>query len=188
MKKIDTSVPGVCVLEPKVFEDARGFFFESYREDRFRELGIAHRFVQDNQSLSTRGVLRGLHYQLGRPQAKLVRVLSGEVFDVAVDVRRGSPTFGRWVGETLSGTNRRQMFVPEGFAHGFLVLSDTAEFVYKCSDFYAPGEERGISWNDPRVGIAWPLQGRTPVLHPRDAAFPALDRAPEKDLPVFTAP
>jgi dTDP-4-dehydrorhamnose 3,5-epimerase len=184
LNRIDTSIPGVFLLKPKVFEDSRGWFYESYREDRLRELGIADRFVQDNQSFSSRDVLRGLHYQLGHPQAKLVRVLHGEVFDVAVDIRRGSPTFGRWFGEILSGSNRLQMYVPRGFAHGFLVLSDTAEFLYKCSDFYAPAEERGISWNDPRVGIAWPLAGRTPVLHPRDAAYPPLAQAPEMDLPV----
>jgi dTDP-4-dehydrorhamnose 3,5-epimerase len=185
MKKLETALPGVFVLEPRVFEDPRGWFYESYREDRFRELGISDRFVQDNHSFSSRGVLRGLHYQLGRPQAKLVRVLQGEVFDVAVDIRRGSPTFGRWTGEILSGANRRQMYLPKGFAHGFLVLSDTAEFLYKVSDFWAKDEERGVAWNDPKVGIAWPLQGLTPVLNPRDGAYPALASAPEKDLPVL---
>lgn len=185
MKRIEMSIPGVCLLEPRVFEDARGWFYESYREDRFRELGISVPFVQDNHSLSRRDVLRGLHYQLGRPQAKLVRVLQGEVFDVAVDVRRGSPTFGRWAGEVLSEANRRQMFVPAGFAHGFLVLSETAEFLYKCSDFYAPAEERGIAWDDPGIGVSWPLHGRTPLLHARDAAYPRLTKAPEKDLPVW---
>src|SRR5262245_43447122 len=134
MKKIDTAVPGVFLIEPVVHGDERGWFSETYREDRFRELGIPDRFVQDNHSFSRRNILRGLHYQIVNPQAKLVRVLQGEVFDVAVDVRRGSPTFGRWVGEVLSGSNRRQMYVPQGFAHGFLVLSETAEFLYKVSD------------------------------------------------------
>jgi len=185
LNRIDTAIPGVFLLDPKVFDDGRGWFYESYREDTFRDLGISTRFVQDNQSFSSRDVLRGLHYQLGKPQAKLVRVLQGEVFDVAVDVRRGSATFGKWVGEILSGANRRQMYVPVGFAHGFLVLSEKAEFLYKCSDFYAPAEERGIAWNDPRVGIAWPLEGRTPTLNSRDTRFPKLADAPEKDLPVF---
>lgn len=180
MKRLELAIPGVCLLEPRVFEDARGCFYETYREDVFKDLGIPETFVQDNHSSSRRGVLRGLHYQLGRPQAKLVRVMQGEVFDVAVDIRRGSATFGRWVGEILSGANRRQMFVPAGFAHGFLCLSETAEFLYKCSDFYAPKEERGIAWNDPKIGIAWPLSGLTPILHPRDAAYPALADA---DLP-----
>jgi dTDP-4-dehydrorhamnose 3,5-epimerase len=185
MKRIETSLPGVLILEPKVFEDARGYFYEAYRKDVLQGLGIDHPFVQDNQSFSRRGVLRGLHYQIGRPQAKLLRVLQGEIFDVAVDVRRGSPTFGKWAGEVLSGTNRRQMYVPRGFAHGFLVLSETAEILYKCSDLYAPQEERGILWSDPRVGIDWPLGGMTPVVNPRDAAYPTLDRAPERDLPAY---
>ena len=186
MKRIDTAIPGVCILEPRVFGDERGFFFETYRQDTFVSLGISCAFVQDNQSFSRRGVLRGLHYQLGRPQAKLVRVFQGEVFDVAVDVRRGSPTFGKWAGEILSASNRRQMYIPGGFAHGFLVLSETAEFIYKCSDFWVKEEERGIAWNDPKVGIPWPLGGLTPQLNPRDAAYPPLDQAQEKDLPKFT--
>ncbi|MBI3854702.1 MAG: dTDP-4-dehydrorhamnose 3,5-epimerase [Planctomycetes bacterium] len=181
MKRIELAIPGVCLLEPKVFEDARGHFYETYSEDVFKGLGIPERFVQDNHSFSRKGVLRGLHYQHGKPQAKLVRVLQGHVFDVAVDIRRGSPTFGKWVGEILTGANRRQMYVPVGFAHGFLVLSETAEFLYKCSDFYAPKEERGIAWNDPKLGIAWPLTGITPLLNPRDAAYPAL--ADARDLP-----
>jgi len=182
MKKIETAVPGVVLIEPVVHGDERGWFSETYREDRFRELGIVDRFVQDNHSFSRRNILRGLHYQIVNPQAKLVRVLQGEVFDVAVDVRRGSPTFGRWVGEVLSGTNRRQMYVPKGFAHGFLVLSETAEFLYKVSDFWNRDGERGISWNDPAVGIVWPLQGATPQLNSRDAAYPALAAVAPKDL------
>ena len=185
MKKLPTSLPGVWLLEPRVFEDPRGHFYESYRQDTFRALGIEETFVQDNHSFSRRGVLRGLHYQLGRPQAKLVRVLQGEVFDVAVDVRRGSPTFGRGVGEVLSRENRRQMFVPRGFAHGFLVLSETAEFLYKCSDFYAPDQERGLLWNDPAIAIPWPLNGMTPELNQRDAGYPRLADVPSGDLPPY---
>ncbi|RPH37672.1 MAG: dTDP-4-dehydrorhamnose 3,5-epimerase [Planctomycetota bacterium] len=185
MKRIDTALPGVLLLEPRVFEDARGHFFETYRADTFASMGIGCAFVQDNQSFSRRGVLRGLHYQLGRPQAKLIRVVQGEIFDVAVDVRRGSPTFGKWAGEVLSSTNHRQMFVPAGFAHGFLVLSETAEVTYKCSDLYAPAEERGIAWNDPKIGIGWPLQGAAPLINEKDARYPALDQAPDKDLPRY---
>lgn len=184
MKQIATRLPGVVILEPRVFEDARGWFYEAYRADTLQALGIAKPFVQDNQSFSRRGVLRGLHYQIGRPQDKLIRVLQGEIFDVAVDIRRSSPTFGKWAGEILSSTSRRQMYVPGGFAHGFLVMSETAEILYKCTDLYAPAEERGIAWNDPRVGIEWPLQGATPQIHPRDATYPTLDRAPENDLPA----
>lgn len=182
MNRIDTALPGVCLIDVKVWTDARGHFFESWREDKFAALGIRSRFVQENVSLSRRGVLRGLHYQLGQPQAKLVRVLSGEVYDVAVDLRPGSPTFGKWVGETLSAANRRMMFVPEGLAHGFYVLSDTAEVQYKTSDFYAPAEERGLRWDSPEVGIRWPLQD-PPILHARDAAFPTLATLPPADLP-----
>jgi len=180
---IATAIPDVWILEPRVFEDARGWFYESYREDRLRELGITARFVQDNQSFSRRDVLRGLHYQVGRPQAKLLRVLQGEIFDVAVDLRRKSPTYRKWVGEVLSGSNRRQMFIPEGFAHGFLVLSETAEIFYKCSDLYAPKEERGLLWNDPEVGVKWPLHGRTPVLSDKDLRLPKLVDLPAADLP-----
>ncbi len=188
MKRIDTELAGIILLEPKVFGDERGYFFECYRQDRFAELGIRGTFVQDNQSRSLRGVLRGLHYQLGRPQAKLVRALSGEIFDVAVDVRRGSPTFGRWVGERLSEDNRRMMYVPEGFAHGFLVLSEAAEIHYKCTDLYAPKEERGILWSDPEVAVAWPIpQGVDLVLSSKDTAYPTLATAPACDLPEYRA-
>ncbi len=160
MKRVETDLPGVFILEPRVFED--------------------------NESLSRRGVLRGLHYQLRRPQAKLVRAVRGQVFDVAVDLRRGSPTFGRWTGAVLSEENRRQVFIPEGFAHGFYVLSETAVVLYKCSDFYAPAEERGVAWNDPRLAIAWPIPpDAPPLLSPRDAAFPSLDRIRPDDLPAF---
>jgi dTDP-4-dehydrorhamnose 3,5-epimerase len=183
MKASPTELPGVLLLEPKVYGDARGSFYESYRVDVFRSLGIDCTFVQENQSASTQGVLRGLHYQRLHAQDKLIRVVHGEIFDVAVDIRRGSPTFGKWAGERLSAENRRQMFVPAGFAHGFLVLSPTAEVVYKVSDFWSRSEERGILWNDPEVGIRWPLQGVTPLVNERDAGYPRLSAAKAEDLP-----
>ena len=177
MKAIPTELPGVIVLEPKVFGDDRGFFFESYNRRAFREAtGLDPDFVQDNHSRSARNVLRGLHYQVRQPQGKLVRVTSGEVYDVAVDLRRSSPTFGRWVGLTLSAANRRMLWVPEGFAHGFVVTSDHAEFLYKTTDYYAPEHERSLLWNDPALGIAWPVEG-APLLKPRDAAAPPLASA-----------
>jgi dTDP-4-dehydrorhamnose 3,5-epimerase len=170
VKAVPTSLAGVLVIEPAVFGDARGAFFESWNRRAFAQLvGRDVDFVQDNHSISTRGVLRGLHYQLDpRAQGKLVRVVAGEVFDVAVDLRRSSPTFGRWVGERLSAANRRMMWIPEGFAHGFLVLSEVAEFLYKTSDYYAPEQERTLLWNDAAVGVQWPLEG-APVLKPKDA-------------------
>src|SRR6185369_2035035 len=168
MKVLRTDLPGVLILEPKVFGDARGFFLESYNKRAFREAtGLDVEFVQDNHSSSARGVLRGLHYQIRQPQGKLVRVIAGEVFDVAVDLRRSSPTFGRWVGERLSGENRRMLWVPEGFAHGFLVTSQSAEFLYKTTDYYAPEHERTLLWSDPAIGIAWPLEGE-PQLKAKD--------------------
>ena len=182
MKASPTPLPGVLVLEPKVFGDARGAFFESYRADLFKGLGIDCAFVQENQSRSTRGVLRGLHYQRVQPQAKLVRVVQGEIFDVAVDVRRGSPTFGQWAAERLSDENRKQMFVPVGFAHGFLVLSPTADVIYKTSDFYNPPGERGILWSDPDLRIPWPLEGLVPTVNDRDSRYPRLSAAPREDL------
>ena len=177
MKAVATAIPDVLVIEPAVFGDARGFFFESWNERAFNALvGEDVRFVQDNHSMSTRNVLRGLHYQIRQPQGKLVRVVAGEVYDVAVDLRRSSPTFGRWVGERLSAENHRMMWVPAGFAHGFLVLSGQAEFLYKTTDYYAPEHERTLLWNDPALAIDWPLAG-TPVLKPKDAAGAPLDRA-----------
>jgi dTDP-4-dehydrorhamnose 3,5-epimerase len=168
MNIIKTKIPDVLVIEPKVFGDDRGFFFESYNEENFCRLtGISKRFVQDNHSRSEKGVLRGLHYQIKQPQGKLVRVVSGEVFDVAVDIRKNSPTFGRWVGEFLSEENKRQLWVPEGFAHGFLVTSDSADFLYKTTDYYAPEYERCIKWNDRALGIEWPLEGE-PLLSTKD--------------------
>ncbi len=169
MQVMPTAIPEVLILTPAVHGDARGFFFESYNQRTFQQAtGLAPAFVQDNHSGSARGVLRGLHYQLRQPQGKLVRVVAGEVFDVAVDLRRASPTFGRWVGAHLSAGNRRQMWVPPGFAHGFLVLSEFAEFLYKATDFYAPEHERCIAWNDPDLAIDWPLTG-APVLSAKDA-------------------
>jgi dTDP-4-dehydrorhamnose 3,5-epimerase len=170
MKAVPTAIPDVLVIEPDVFGDARGFFFESWNRRAFAELvGRDVEFVQDNHSASARGVLRGLHYQVAQPQGKLVRVVAGEVFDVAVDLRRASATFGKWAGERLSADNHRMMWVPPGFAHGFLVLSERAEFLYKTTDYYAPQHERTLLWNDPALGIPWPLSGE-PVLKPRDAA------------------
>ncbi len=164
MKVLPTDIPDVKIVEPRVLGDARGYFMETWRENLFAELGIDARFVQDNQSSSGRGVLRGLHYQVRQPQGKLVRVIAGRVFDVAVDLRRGSPTCGRWTGTELSAANRRQLWVPPGFGHGFYVLSEAAEFVYKCTDYYAPEHERVIRWDDADLGIAWPLVPDVPTL------------------------
>src|SRR5882762_4545752 len=169
MQVTPTLLPDVLLIEPRVFGDERGFFYESWNRRAFAAAGIAAEFLQDNHSRSRRGVLRGLHYQVEHAQGKLVRVVAGEVFDVAVDLRRSSPTFGRWVGERLSAANKLVMWVPEGFAHGFLVLSESAEFLYKTTDYYAPEHERTLLWNDPALGIAWPLAG-APILKPRDAA------------------
>ena len=163
-----TSIPEVLIFEPKVFGDERGFFFESYNQQAFEAAtGLSAKFVQDNHSRSAKSVLRGLHYQIEQPQGKLVRVTQGEVFDVVVDIRQSSPTFGQWVGARLSAENKHQMWVPAGFAHGFLVLSDFAEFLYKTTDFYAPQHESCILWDDPAIGIAWPLDGE-PLLSNKD--------------------
>jgi dTDP-4-dehydrorhamnose 3,5-epimerase len=170
---VETELPGVVRLTPRVFEDARGFLFESFNEREFaRATGSERRFVQDNHSWSARGVLRGLHYQVVRPQGKLVRVVRGEIFDVAVDLRRGSPTLGRWTGVRLSADNKEQLWVPEGFAHGFLTLSDVAEVLYKTTEFWYPEHDRAIRWNDSTIGIEWPLD-EPPRLGPRDAMAPA---------------
>ncbi|SCG86079.1 dTDP-4-dehydrorhamnose 3,5-epimerase [Methanobacterium congolense] len=158
-KFMETSIEGVYIVEPTVFGDERGYFMETYHEMEFKEAGIDATFVQDNQSKSKRGVLRGLHFQRTKPQGKLVRVIRGEVFDVAVDLRRDSATYGKWEGVTLSEDNKKQFYIPEGFAHGFLVLSDEAEFTYKCTDFYDADDEGGILWNDPEIGVEWPLEG-----------------------------
>ena len=177
----DTSIEGVKVVDVKLYGDARGGFMETYREENFVAGGIDASFVQDNQSSSVQGVLRGLHFQIEHPQAKLVRVISGTVFDVVVDLREGSPTWGQWEGVVLSAENRRQFFVPRGFAHGFLVLSETAEFCYKCDDIYHPGDEGGIMWNDPELGVEWPaflgeknLDPAKVILSDKDKIHPAL--------------
>jgi len=170
LKLIQTSIPEIVIIEPKVFEDERGLFFESYQKKHFAEAGITLDFVQDNHSKSQQGTLRGLHYQIQQAQGKLVRVVSGEVFDVAVDIRRNSPTFGKWVGDYLSAENKRLLWVPPGFAHGFYVTSSEAEVLYKATDYYAPQSERTIAWNDPTIGIIWPIGGKQPILSPKDVA------------------
>lgn len=176
MKIIDTKIPDVKILEPQVFGDERGFFMETFRDEWFKQYVADRTFVQENHSKSVKGVLRGLHYQTENTQGKLVRVTKGEVFDVAVDIRKNSPTFGKWVGEILSETNRRQLWVPEGFAHGFYVISDEAEFVYKCTDYYNPKAEHSLIWNDKTVGIEWPLDG-DPSLSGKDLAGKILNNA-----------
>jgi len=176
MQAIQTAIPGVVILEPQVFGDARGFFFESYSLYKLADLGIEETFVQDNHSRSVRGVLRGLHYQVQPAQAKLVRVVVGEVFDVAVDIRRGSPTYAQWVGVRLSAENKRQLYIPEGFAHGFCVLSDVAEFLYKVNSYYDPAGDRGIAWDDPDIGVDWPINA--PLLSARDQQHGRLREAP----------
>ena len=168
MRVRPTALPDVLLIEPRVFEDTRGFFLESFNRRAFRDAGIDAEFVQDNHSLSRRGVLRGLHYQIAHAQGKLVRVIAGEVFDVAVDLRRASPSFGRHVAVTLSAADRRMLFIPPGFAHGFLVVSDVAEFLYKTTDYWYPDYERTLRWNDPALGIRWPTTGQ-PLLAPKDA-------------------
>lgn len=167
MKKTETSLPEVWILEPRVFGDARGFFLESYNEQVMAEAGIRERFVQDNHSFSQRNVLRGLHYQIWQPQGKLIRVVEGEVLDVAVDLRRSSPTFGRWEAVTLSGENKRTLWIPKGFAHGFRVVSENAHVLYKATDYYAPQHERSILWNDPDLKIDWQLEGE-PIVSAKD--------------------
>lgn len=172
---IKTEIDGMFIVEPTVFGDDRGYFLETYHYDEFKKAGIDVVFVQDNQSKSKRGVLRGLHFQTKRPQGKLVRVIKGEVFDVGVDLRKNSPTFGKWVGAVLSDENKRQLYIPAGFAHGFLVLSDEAEFVYKCTDFYDPQNEGGIIYNDPDININWPISGDMEILlSQKDRALPSL--------------
>jgi len=183
MKLVQTELDEVIVIEPRVFDDPRGFFMETFHRERYEELGIREDFCQDNLSFSSRNTLRGLHYQFPHAQAKLVQVLQGEIFDVAVDIRRGSPTYGRAVGVTLSERNRRQMFIPKGFAHGFCVLSETALFAYKCSDFYAPDCDLGVRWCDPAIGIRWPVAD--PLLSAKDRQLPLLTDIPPERLPVF---
>ena len=178
MKVSKTALPGVLIFEPTIHEDARGLFFESFNQKRFEEaIGRTSQFVQDNQSHSLKNVLRGLHYQVRQPQAKLVRVVRGEVFDVAVDLRRSSPAFGKWTSVILSAGNKKQLWVPEGFAHGYLVLSDTAELLYKVTDYYAPEHERTLTWNDPGVAISWPATSAAPILSAKDQQGLPLDKA-----------
>lgn len=183
MRVTETKIPSLLIIEPRVFGDERGFFFESYNEKVFNEAtGVSPRFVQDNHSKSVKGVLRGLHYQLPpKAQGKLVRVVQGEVFDVAVDIRKGSPTYGQWVGEVLSAENKKQLWIPPGFAHGFLTLSDTAEFLYKTTDYWSPEHERAILWNDATLNIDWPLNGTQPTLAAKDAAAVSFSAA---EIPV----
>jgi dTDP-4-dehydrorhamnose 3,5-epimerase len=183
MKFIATSLPGCAVIEPQVFGDARGFFYESYNEAKFREASIDRKFVQSNVSRSSRGVLRGLHYQWPHPQGKLVSVLEGEVYDVAVDIRRGSPTFGQWAGVLLTAENHRHFWIPEGFAHGFCVLSEFATFAYQCTDLYDAKADGGIRWNDAAIGIDWPMAA--PLLSDKDNKAPLLAEVPADRLPEF---
>jgi dTDP-4-dehydrorhamnose 3,5-epimerase len=180
-----TQIKEVLLLEPAVHEDARGYFMETYQKQRYREAGIDCDFVQDNLAFSRKGVLRGLHYQLRHPQAKLVQVLQGEVFDVAVDLRRDSPTFGRWVGRRLSAQNKKQLFVPEGFAHGYAVLSDTAVLAYKCSDYYHPQDEGCVLWSDPDIGIDWQIDA--PVVSDKDRSGMRLREMASQSLPGYTS-
>jgi len=186
LKALTTRLPGVVIIEPDVFGDDRGFFLESYNAAKYPALGVGCAFVQDNHSFSTQGTLRGLHYQLPFTQAKLVWVVTGEVLDVAVDIRRGSPTFGQWVGEILSEQNRRRLFIPRGFAHGFCVLSPSAHFMYKCDEFFHPETDGGVRWNDPDIAIDWPV--RDPMLSPKDARLPLLADIPADLLPRYENP
>jgi dTDP-4-dehydrorhamnose 3,5-epimerase len=181
---VPTELAGVVIIEPRVFPDGRGFFFESYHAERYAEAGLPHVFVQDNHSCSAPGTIRGLHYQLQRPQAKLLRVIRGAVFDVAVDIRRGSPMFGKWVAVELSAENKRQLFIPAGFAHGFCVPREISEVEYKCTDYYVPDDQHGILWNDPTIGIRWPVDG--PMLSAQDKAYSPLTPA-RQDLPRYEA-
>ena len=183
MKVIKTALEGVLIIEPDVFGDHRGFFMETYQKQRYKEHGISVDFVQDNLSYSVSGTLRGLHFQHPSAQAKLVQVMQGEVFDVAVDIRKDSPTFGQWIGAVLSDDNKRQFLVPKGFAHGFCVTSQTALFTYKCSDYYAPENEHGILWNDPDIGIKWPVD--EPILSDKDKQYPRLKDIPDDLIPRY---
>ncbi len=183
IKNIKTKLPGVLLIEPEVFEDSRGFFMETFHQNKYAEVSIDQAFIQDNYSHSTRGVLRGLHYQLKHPQGKLIYVITGEIFDVAVDIRQGSPTFGQWVGQYLSDQNKRQIFIPEGFAHGFCVISETADVLYKATDLYNPDDEYGVLWYDPDIGIDWPV--KVPIVSDKDNHYPGLRDAKETQLPIY---
>jgi dTDP-4-dehydrorhamnose 3,5-epimerase len=183
MQRVETSLPGVFELRPVIHRDSRGFFIETYHQGQFAELGIADTFVQDNHSRSSKGTLRGLHYQLRRPQAKLCRVIEGEALDVAVDIRVGSPHFGKWTSVLLSAEQQNQIYVPIGFAHGFLALSDTVQFLYKCSDFYNPADEHGIAWNDPDLRIGW--DATAPIISAKDAQYSTLAQVSLEFLPEY---
>ncbi len=185
MEKLDTTIPGVYELIPRVFRDSRGWFLETYHESRYSEFGISERFVQDNHSSSTKGTLRGLHYQLRHAQSKICRVAEGEALDVAVDIRAGSPHFGKWTSVVLSSKKQNQIYLPAGFAHGFLALSDAVQFLYKCSDYYDPKDEYGVLWNDPTLAIAWGVS--TPVLSEKDSKYPPLAGIPNELLPKFVS-
>lgn len=184
LKCTETSLPGVLVITPAVFPDERGFFLQTHHQGQYAELGIPGPFVQDNCSFSRRGTTRGLHYQLQHPQGKLVYVVTGEIFDVAVDIRQGSATFGQWVGVRLSASGHEQIYVPPGFAHGFAVLSESAHVIYKCTDLYTPGDDYGILWSDPAIGIDWPIDN--PIVSEKDLANPTLADAPPAQLPTYT--
>lgn len=186
MKVYPADINDILIIEPRVFKDARGFFKEIYHQSRYHDAWADSVFVQDNHSHSLKGVLRGLHYQLKGSQGKLICVVRGEIFDVAVDIRLGSPSFGKWFGCQLSEENHRQLFIPKGFAHGFCVLSEEADVIYKCTDFYRPDDEYGIRWDDPQIGIAWKV--KEPVLSEKDAGYPFLSGVPEKNLPVWKCP
>ena len=186
MKVLPTELEGVYIIEPAVFGDHRGFFMETHNQQRYQDNHIGMTFVQDNLSFSGRNTLRGLHYQLPKSQAKLVQVVTGEIYDVAVDIRKGSPTFGKWVGVHLSDENHRQIFVKEGFAHGFCVLSETAHVIYKCTDFYSPENEKGVLWSDPDLSIDWPV--RKPILSQKDQIYPRLSEIPPEHLFKFESP
>ncbi len=183
IKYTETDLPGVLLIEPDIFKDSRGFFMETFHKEKYMDLGIDRDFVQDNYSHSRQGVIRGLHYQLKHPQGKLVSVITGKIFDVAVDIRYGSPTFGQWTGQFLSAENRRQVFVPEGFAHGFSVLSKTADVMYKCTEVYKPGDEFGVLWSDPALDINW--FGENPIVSDKDGQYSKLNEIPRHLLPAF---
>jgi len=180
---IETALPGVVIVQPRVFADPRGFFMETYRQNVLADAGIRDNFVQDNHSRSARGVLRGLHYQLRTPQAKLCRVVQGEVLDIAIDIRLGSPTFGKWVSVVLSSENHAQLYIPKGFAHGFAVRSETADFLYKCSDYFDAGDDRGVLWNDPAIGIDW--ETPLPILSDKDQRYLPLSQIAHDQLPRY---
>jgi dTDP-4-dehydrorhamnose 3,5-epimerase len=185
LQRVEASIPGVCELRPRIFRDARGFFMESYHRSRFAELGIADCFVQDNHSSSAKGTLRGLHYQLQHAQAKLCRVVQGEALDIAVDIRLGSPWFGKWTSVLLSAKEQNLVYIPAGFAHGFLALSDAVQFLYKCSDFYDAADEHGILWSDPDLAIDWGVS--SPLVSDKDSKFPGLGGVPREFLPRYSA-